>query len=746
VSRSSCAEHATADFFNTGTQARQRRRFRLIAALLLALALGHALGLLRLPLLQRLDLALTDLRVRLSAPASVDPRIVVVEIDERALANQGHWPWRRTLLATLIDKLAGAGGARLVALDLVLAEPDGGANLAALDRLTQALPAALARQGALQAALQALRPALDDDALLAATVARWPVVLGFHLSNDAAATRLGALPPPWADDATLGGHAAAWTDWRGHGGNLAPLQRAARLGGGHLNAEIDADGLLRRVPLLARHDGGVQPALALAVARADMALPGNSTATSWQLVPATPPLRALRLRHGAQQLQVPAGADAMVLLPYRSSGAIQRLSADDVLADRLSAGALRDKLVLLGVSVPGLVDLHSTPVEAAMTGTLVQAHLLSGLLDGRLRVLPADSALIEATSLLTIGALLTALLPGLGLLRATALSALLLAALLAGHALAWSHTHWALPLAAPLVLLLALLLLHAVLRYQASSGARHHLQRLFGHYVPPELVAEMAREPERYSMRSRQAELSVLFADVRGFTSLAEHMPPDQLSAMMNLMFSHLTDTIRGHRGTLDKYIGDAVMAFWGAPLDDPDHARHAVEAALAMRAQLPALQAELRARGWPALDIAIGVDTGTMVVGDMGSRHRLAYTVLGDAVNRAARLQDLASKQRLGLVVGDATRRAMPTQCFLPLGEVALRGRDHALPAWLPLPQRVGDDAAVDARCAAWVQLLATDAAGHRPQAEQLLAALEAQTPGCPCSAWQRRRWAGAV
>lgn len=728
---------------------RWRQRWRAIGAVLWLLALGHALRVLPEPALTRLDNLLQDARVRLAAPAATDPRIVVVEVDEQALAAEGRWPWQRRRMADLVETITGAGGARLVALDTVLAEPDNSGGLAALDAALATGP--LARDTALRDAVAALRPLLDGDAFLATTIARSPVVLGFNLSNEPGAADQGVLPPPWANEAALGNLAADWTVWRGHSGNLAALQRAARLGGGHLNADIDDDGMVRRMPLLVRHSGQVHPTLALAILRADLALAaeapqGAPPAPVWRLLPNAPPAHGLWLQQGARQLTIPLGVRAMVQVPYRASGAITRLSAADVLGGRLPADALRGKLVLVGVSVPGLVDQHRTPVDAAMPGTVVHAHLLSGLLDGRVRVLPADAVLIEAAWLLIVGGALLWWLPRLRLRRAVLVTTAVLALLLAGQMLAWQQLAWALPLAGPLALPVLLLALHGLLIYQAASGARHHLQRLFGQYVPPELVVQMARAPERYTMRSRQAELTVLFADVRGFTTLAEKMPPDELSAMMNLMFSRLTDTIRAHRGTLDKYIGDCVMAFWGAPLDDPDHARHAVDAALAMRAQLPALHEEFRARGWPALDIGIGVDTGLVVVGDMGSRHRLSYTVLGDTVNRAARLQDLASKQRLGLVVGDATRQAVGDgHCFIPLGPVALRGRDNALPAWQPLPQRPGENPAVDDRCANWARLLAFDSAGDRTQAEQLLTDLEARTPDCARCALQRQRWAVA-
>jgi adenylate cyclase len=267
-------------------------------------------------------------------------------------------------------------------------------------------------------------------------------------------------------------------------------------------------------------------------------------------------------------------------------------------------------------------------------------------------------------------------------------------AALAASALAWTRLHaWVAPTG--LVLLpVALVAAHLALSYGAVSSARRRLTELFGQYVPPELVAQMSRNPERYSLSSRSAELTVMFADVRDFTRIAQQLPPEQLSASMNLLMSHLTDIVRQHRGTLDKYIGDAVMAFWGAPLDDPDHARHAVDAGQAMLERLPVLRAELARLGWPDVDLSIGINTGTMVVGDMGSRHRRAYTVMGDAVNVAARLQARCASEGLQLVMGDATRRALGDRPCRSLGAWQVRGRDGAEPVWQPLASTADDDA----------------------------------------------------
>lgn len=689
--------------------------------------------------LQALERSLYDLRLRLLAPHQADPQVVVVDIDEQALAAHGRWPWPRGQLARLVDAAVAQGGARLVGLDLVLAQPDQSSGLAAVDKLAQG---ALRGDAGFRAAWQALRPQLDNDSLLAATLQRHPVVLGFHLSNEAGAAEVGALPPPLLPTAMLGAPGAALLSWNGHGGNLAQLQQAASLGGGHLNVVLDADGTVRRLPMLVQYQQGIQPTLSLAMARVLLGSPGMPATLS--VAPADGPLRALQLRSAGGQLQVPVDSQAQALVPFSVAGAAPvRVSAADLLAGRLPADALRGKVVLVGVSAPGLIDQHRTPVDDAMLGTLVHAEMLSGLLQQRVLAVPAFAPALQLAGLAGVALLLGWALPRLVLWRGLLLTGAVVLAMLALNLLAWRQLGWVLPLTGGLLLPPLLLALHLALAYRRATGARSELAQLFGQYVPPELVAEMSRQPERYSMGSRSAELTVLFADVSGFSSLAQRMPPAELGAMMNLLFSHLTDVVRDHRGTLDKYIGDSVMAFWGAPLDDHDHARHAVDAAQAMLARLPQIHAELAAQGWPALQLNIGINTGTMVVGDMGSRHRRAYTVMGDAVNLAARLQAFCSRYGLGLVVGDATHNALltgrdPRPCLL-LGPVALRGLDAGQPAWQPL-------AGLDATQAehlldAWSTLRRLVRAG-RPAAAlaQIDTLAQAHPALAPVCRWQRQ------
>ncbi len=643
-----------------------------LSVALLGVLLAYSLHHVDIDPLRRLDAFLYDVRVRWFAHEAVNERIAIVDIDQRSLAEIGRWPWNRAVLAELIERIFETYDALLLGLDVILAEADESSGLAALERLARGR---LRHDRAFRATLDELRPALDYDGRLAATIGRHPVILGFHLSAGAPAAKSGALPtalPAMAEQA------AQFSQWNGYGGNLPILQQAAS-GAGFLGAPVDRDGVTRRAWLLATCDGQVYAALALVMAQT---LLGNpvwqlrfAERAPWQMTGAT--IEAIELSAARGLLRIPVAAQAAVLLPFRGGeGSFSYHSAADVLAGRLPADSLSGRIVLLGTTAPGLLDQRVTPVGEAFPGVEAHANLLAGLLDGRLLHVPDYMPTIEAGLLLLVGVVLLRFLPRLSPASAVGLSALLLLSLTIIALLAWARLQWVLPMAATLLLVAGLLALHLFFGYFVERRAKRRLATLFGQYVPPELVDEMSRDPEHYTMAGRSAELTVLFADVRSFTTLAESMPPDDLARLMNDYLSEMTDIIRSHRGTLDKYIGDAIVAFWGAPLEDAEHARHAVEAGLAMQRALREVNRRFVARGWPALRIGIGINSGAMVVGDMGSRHRRSYTVLGDAVNLASRIQSLSDRYGAGVIIGEATFRALGDWRCRPLGLVAVRGR----------------------------------------------------------------------
>lgn len=685
---------------------------------------AHTAGYLPLGAIARLDAFAYDTLLRLTAPGGVDERVVIVDIDEASLREVGRWPWRRDRLAKLIDRLFDRHGALLLGLDVILAEPDESSGLAVLEGLAGG---SLKDDPGFQSALTGLRPALDFDQQLAGAIARHPVVLAYHLSTEPPAS--GSPPPPPGPAVTAPGALAELQlpEWAGYTASL-PLFRAAALAAGHINGMPDFDGVVRRVPLLVKVGGEFQEALGLAMVRA---LAANAPLQPYFTPGTLPPsLEALTLETPQGSLRLPVDPQARALIPFRrGAGGFPYVSAADVLADRLPEGALQGRVVLLGTTAPGLVDLRATPVGEAFPGVEIHASLISGLLDGRLKTQPEYASGLNLALLTGIALVMIVLLPGRSPRRISQVSAIVGAALLGLQGWMW-RGHIFLPMAAPLVLAALLYALNMIFGYFLEVHNRLGMARLFGQYVPPELVREMSRDPDRYGMEGRTARLSVLFADIRGFTALSEGMPPQELAKMMNEFFSAMAAVVRKQRGTLDKYLGDAVMAFWGAPLADPRHADHAVATALAMQARLIELNASFPARGWPQLAIGVGINTGDMTVGDMGSNDRRAYTVLGDAVNLAARFVDLTAHYGTDILVGEATYRAMNGMVCRELDRVTVQGRASAVTLFEPLCPTQGIPPALEEELALWRAALADYRARQWDAAESRLRELAGQAP----------------
>jgi adenylate cyclase len=362
----------------------------------------------------------------------------------------------------------------------------------------------------------------------------------------------------------------------------------------------------------------------------------------------------------------------------------------------------------------------------------VHANLVAGILDGNIKEKPGYIVGVEVLILITLGGLLAFILPLLSPFRATLLTAGMLIAIVALNFSLWSSANLVLPLASGVLLTLLLFAINMSWGYFVETRTKRQFTELFGQYVPPELVDEMARDPQAYSMAGRNVELTVLFSDVRGFTTISEGLEPQELSHLMNEYLGAMTEVVRKNRGTLDKYIGDAIMAFWGAPVADPEHARHAVLTAMAMQKELKLLAEPFRARGWPELHIGVGVNTGMMTVGDMGSPVRKAYTVMGDAVNLGSRLESITKQYGVGIIVGPQTHTLLKDVLFRELDKVRVKGKDEPVAIYEPLGLAGEVSAEVLAQLKTWQHALRLYRAQDWEQAELQFYNLSRQAPEC--------------
>ena len=699
------------------------------------MALAHATGAWRSPFVEPFDNFIYDARLRLTMPSTLDPRIVIVDIDDPSLQQLGQWPWSRDTLARLTEELMGRQQAAVLGYDVLFVEPDGSSGLPSLRGLASG---ALKDNPVFAEALARLAPSLDYDAAFARSLAGQRVSLGYYFTQTATPHAKGVLPAPvLATDAFPRGQAYA-KRWNGFAGSITPLAAAAP-SSGFINVLIESseDGVVRAAPLLARYDGdaatsGFYESLALAVYRLAHGKPPVRPAFTPNALKNSPVLlEAIVVGATAgSPLRVPVDQSASLLVPYRGpggarGGSFRYVAAADVLAGKLAPAELRKKIVLVGATAPGLQDLRATPVGAAFPGVEVHANIISGLLDGRLPFVPDYAPGYDVLVLLVAGLTLAFGMSMLPASRAVLLGAAVGTAVVGLNAVLFASFGLVLPLAVALMMVAMAFLLNMSWGYFVEARARRSLARLFGTYVPPQLVDEMLARPERYSMRAESKELTVMFCDMRGFTQLSETMAPTELQAFLNAVFSRLTEIISHHRGTVDKYMGDCVMAFWGAPVDTPHHATLAEQAAIEMVAAVQEINLTHRATGGPQISVGIGLNTGVMSVGDMGSAVRRSYTVVGDAVNLAARLESLSGHYGAQILAAETTRKAVPTYVWQELDRVYVRGKARAVAIFTPVG-RAGDvGVAQRAQLERWALVLSAYRAQQWAEGQTLLAPL---------------------
>jgi adenylate cyclase len=629
--------------------------------------------------IQQMELWAYDTRLNFFLPRTLDPRIVILDIDEKSLSAEGRWPWSRNKLATMIDQLFNRYKIRVVGFDIAFAEPDPSSGLASLEDMAKK---ELKDNAEFQKVLAERRPSLDYDGIFAKMIEGKPVVLGFFLG--AKTDQAGVLPPPiFRPEATFGKYNVKHILATGYSGNIRVLQDAAPAAG-HLYPQLDPDGVTRRVPMFMRYGDGFYEALSVAITQMYL----NNAAVGLTIIAPTAGSDLVQVPSArVGDLKIPLDDKLSALIPYRGSvGSFRYVSATDVIRGALPADELRDKIVIVGTSAQGLLDLRSTPVREDFPGVEVHANLVSGFLDQTIMHKPPEVLAISVLTILFIGLPLAFILPRASATLATASTVGVMVVLVVINFYAWKHHHFVLNFAAPMMMLALLYLLNMAWGFFMETRSRRLITGLFGTYVPKELVAQMSKNPEEYSMRGESRDMTVLFSDVRDFTSISEGLTPEGLKDMMNAYLTEMTQVIQDKRGTIDKYIGDAIMSFWGAPLNDPEHALHGVDAALTMQKRIRALDTEFIKRGWPILNIGVGLNCGEMNVGDMGSKFRRAYTVMGDAVNLASRLEGLTKEYGVGILVSENIVKATQGFVYREIDKVVVKGRHEGVAIFEPV------------------------------------------------------------
>jgi adenylate cyclase len=605
-----------------------------LAAALVALLLYRG----AVPMVQQVDLRLKDARFLMGGVERPDPRVVVVAIDNRSVKELGRWPWSRELTGRLVAAIR-RQGARVIALDMVFAEPQS--------------PAA-------------------DGALARSVAGAGNVVLGQFFREEPQPVEPAALAQVAAHRLKVlqlapGVEQVPVTEYPAVDANLPQLARAG-LDQGFFNQQPDRDGLIRQVPLLLLFNGDIYPSLALTALK---------RYRGEELTVAVAPHGISRIAVGS--LAIPAGEHGLLPLAwYGPGGTVPTFAAADLMAGRLAAALLRDKLVFVGVTETGIADVRATPFDPAFPGVEIHATFAANALERRFLSRDSRTLALEMLAILVLPVLLglgLSFAPGtwVGLAGFTAAGA----GYLGLNLLAFSRGRLDLTMVYPLLALLLSYLGGEAYRNLVVERKGRYLRKAFSSYVSPDLVSELVRHPEQLHLGGQRRQLSVLFSDIRGFTSLAERLDPEELVRLLNRYLTPMTTIVLEERGTLDKYVGDAVMALFNAPLDVADHPQRACRAALRMLDALAALNAELARDGLPQLAIGVGIHSGEAVVGNMGSETRFDYTAIGDTVNLASRLEGLTKQYGVAIIAsGETVAQSGSGFCFRELDQVRVRGK----------------------------------------------------------------------
>ena len=610
-----------------------------------------------------------EIRVRtFDAFQRIDPRkktarpVTIVDIDDKSLEKLGQWPWPRTRIADLVTELTRLG-AVVIAFDAVFSEPD---------RLNPAFAADTFRN--LDEETRArLRALPSNDQVFADAIKASRVVLGESGLPEEIAPLDKTLPVTGL--AMLGEEPQRFMfDFPGLLRNVPVLEHAAA-GRGLFTIKPERDGIVRRVPMIMQAQGQTMPSLTFEMLRV-------ATGSGTILIKAeTAGIKSL----GIKGLQIPTDHNGQIWVHYARNDASIYVPAINVLEKNVAPDMIAGKLVLIGTSAVGLNDIKTTPVSRAMPGVEIHAQVLESTLTGEVISTPIYGIVVEFATAFLFGLLVIAFAPLFGPVTLVALGAAFASVLIGTSAYFYTQHRLLIDFTYPLMSTTAIYLTLIFSSFVREQAQRRQIRSAFGQYLSPALVEQLAQSPEKLVLGGEEREMTIMFSDMRGFTSISEtyKSDPQGLTALMNRFLTPLTNAILNRKGTIDKYMGDAIMAFWNAPLDDKDHHLNACEAALDMLERVDELnqarEQEAKEEGRPfiPLNAGIGLNTGTCVVGNMGSDQRFDYSVFGDSVNLASRLEGQSKEYGFPIIVGSKTALAVKEKfAILELDFIMVKGK----------------------------------------------------------------------
>jgi len=640
----------------------------------------------------RMEWIAYDLRLQFTLPDKpvAHENIVVIDIDDRSLSEEGRWPWPREKIGLLTQKLTEAG-VIVTVFDIIFSEPEANPAISVLDILEGIKVDQLVTDTLINIADQ-----IDGDVALATSLLDKDIVLGYAFLNEG--EEYGVIGKPLnvtnLDELTN----TSILNQEGYLSNLDILHSVANFGG-FLSVVPDADGVIRRASLVYEYKGNFYPSLSLEAVRLFYA--------SEEVTIKTAPIGDIDAMEylSLDVVEVPTDGIGSVLVPFRGPAfSFNYFSATDILNDKVEPeklAKLESTIAFVGATATGLNDLKATPVNRIYPGVEIHASIAAGIIDSSevsgvsqdqtftQLTFPAEPDWAQGLNFvitLALGLLLAILLPFLSPFYSIMLFVTSAGSLMGFNIWLWTEYNFVVAIASPLMMIFILSMSNLAYGFIFESQGKKHLRDQFGQYIPPALVDQMLESDDDLGFEGDRREMTVLFADIRSFTTISEALSPTELKDMLNRFFTPMTEIIFNKKGTIDKYVGDMIMAFWGAPLKDQDHAKHAIEGALAMLEKVDEMKPEMDALGYPPINLGVGLNTGMMNVGNMGSEFRRAYTVLGDAVNLSSRLEGLTKQYGVKLIVGENTREGQDDYIFRRLDKVQVKGKTEPVVIYEPI------------------------------------------------------------
>lgn len=634
----------------------------------------------------RLEYLAYDIRLNLLVDKEIDKdeRIVIVDIDEKSLRLEGRWPWSRNKIAKLVENIS-AAGATVIAFDVIFSEKERNSALDVLEKLD------FSKNNNIKSFINKNINQFDNDHYFSQKIKNKDIVLGYITHREENILPIGALPKPISilNKAPLS--SSTLYPMYSYTGNINVIQKSAKYGG-FFTLDTDNDGVIRRFPLLMEYKKEVYPSLPLQVyllynlideikIHTDV-IGDENNISGIEVLPDT---------------IIRTDGRGQVIIPYRGyAGSYPYISSSDVLNNKIKKDQFKNRIVLVGATATGLYDMRATPLQHVYPGVEVHANIISALLDNSFFVEPAWIPGANFVFMLIIGFIIIVVMSYIRLLHQMMFIAFILIATISVNTWFWYSKGMVLSISLPILMISTLFVFYLAFGLFVEARDRKMLKHIFGQYIPPELVDEMDADLNNYGFEGESREMTVMFADIVGFTSLSENLTAAELKAILNRFFTPMTRIIFSQKGTIDKYMGDMVMAFWGAPLTDKQHALHAVNASLEMMKNVETLKQEFINEGLTSIDIGIGINTGDMNVGDMGSEYRKAYTVLGDSVNLGSRIEGLTRYYGVSVLIGENTAEYVKEDYVLrEAGRVRVKGKKIPVTVYEPvcLREEASDD-----------------------------------------------------